>query len=46
VNNARDYNQQILGFTLRYLFRDAVTAPEMMVPTIPDWKGVQPFSLP
>jgi hypothetical protein len=46
VNNARDYTQEIVGFTLRYLFRDAVTAPEMMVPTIPDWKGVQPFSLP
>ena len=46
LNNARDYNQQILGFSLRYLFRDSVTSPEMMVPTIPDWKGVPPFSLP
>jgi hypothetical protein len=45
VNNARDYNQQILGFTLRYLFRDAATATEMIVPTIPDWKGLQPFRL-
>jgi Tfp pilus assembly protein PilF len=46
LNNARDYNQQVLGFTLRYLFRDSVTAPETIVPTIPDWKGLQPFSLP
>ena len=46
LNNARDYNQQILGFTLRYLFRDSVTATETIVPTIPDWKGLQPFTLP
>jgi len=46
MNNALDYNQQIFGFSLRYLFRDSVASPEMMVPTIPDWKGVQPFNLP
>ena len=46
MNNALDYNQQIFGFSLRYLFRDSLASPEMMVPTIPDWKGVQPFNLP
>ncbi|MGA9567061.1 MAG: cellulose synthase subunit BcsC-related outer membrane protein [Candidatus Korobacteraceae bacterium] len=46
LNNARDYNQQVIGFTLRYLFRDSATAPEAIVPTIPDWKGLQPFTLP
>jgi tetratricopeptide (TPR) repeat protein len=46
LNNARDYNQQVIGFTLRYLFRDSATALEAIVPTIPDWKGLQPFTLP
>jgi len=46
MNNALDYNQQIFGFSLRYLFRDSLASPEMMVPTIPDWKGLQPFNLP
>ncbi len=32
--------------SLRYLFHDSSTSLETFVPTIPDWKGLQPFSLP
>ena len=45
-NNARDYAQQTFGFNVRYLFHNAPMTPETPVPTIPDWRGFQPFRLP
>lgn len=45
-NNARDYAQQTFGFNVRYLFNNAPMTPETPVPTIPDWRGFQPFRLP
>ena len=45
-NNARDYNQQTIGFNVRYLFHNRPMTLEAPVQTIPDWRGFQPFQLP
>lgn len=46
ANNTRDYNVAALGFYVKYLFQPRPLQQDLMLPSIPGWKGVQPFTLP
>jgi hypothetical protein len=41
--NARFYTATTVGFSLRYAVKPQVADPEIAIPSIPDWRGVQPF---
>ncbi len=45
ANNARDYNTQTVGFSLKLLVHRLPTNTDLQVRSIPDWKGNQPFSI-
>ncbi len=46
ANNTRDYNVAALGFYVKYLLQPRPLQQEFLLPSIPDWKGTQPFTLP
>jgi tetratricopeptide (TPR) repeat protein len=43
LNNARNFTAQSAGFTLKYGFRPRPIGTEPGPPSVPDWKGAQPF---
>jgi hypothetical protein len=43
LNNARNFTSQSAGFTLKYSFRPRPIGGEYGPPSVPDWKGAQPF---
>jgi Flp pilus assembly protein TadD len=43
LNNARNFTAQSAGFTLKYGFRPRPVGTEPGPPSVPDWKGAQPF---
>lgn len=45
VNNARFYSQQSAGVSIRYSFRPRPLESDLTIPSIPDWRGRQPFGL-
>jgi tetratricopeptide (TPR) repeat protein len=44
-NNARDYNAQAAGIFIKYSFRERPLQGESNIPSVPDWRGVEPFRL-
>jgi hypothetical protein len=46
ANNTRDYNTAAVGVYVKYLLQPRPLLQDMTLPSIPDWKGVQPFTLP
>ena len=45
VNNASSYSQQSAGVSIRYSFRPRPLDVDVPAPSIPDWRGRQPFGL-
>lgn len=45
VNNARFFSQQSAGISIKYSFRPRPLGADLMVPSVPDWRGNQPFGL-
>jgi tetratricopeptide (TPR) repeat protein len=45
VNNARFYSQQSAGLSIKYSFRPRPLDTDLSVPSIPDWRGRQPFGI-
>jgi hypothetical protein len=45
ANNARDYYAQSAGFTLKFMFDRIPTSTDLLVNSIPDWTGKQPFAI-
>ena len=45
VNNARFYSQQSAGVSIRYSFRPQPLGSDLSIPSVPDWRGRQPFGL-
>ncbi|HEU0120519.1 MAG TPA: cellulose synthase subunit BcsC-related outer membrane protein [Bryobacteraceae bacterium] len=43
INNARNFTAQSAGFTVKYGFRPRPIGTEPGPPSVPDWKGAQPF---
>lgn len=46
VNNARDYASQTASVYVRYMIRPRPLDTDLMIPSLPDWRGTQPFALP
>jgi tetratricopeptide (TPR) repeat protein len=46
ANNASFYRLNAIGITVRYSIKERPLNPQFVVPSIPDWKGKQPFGLP
>ena len=46
VNNARFYSQQSAGISIRYSFGARPLGADLSIPSVPDWRGRQPFGLP
>lgn len=46
VNNARFYTLQTVAVTVRYSLKGRSMDTDFTVPSIPDWRGRQPFGLP
>jgi tetratricopeptide (TPR) repeat protein len=45
INNARNYTAQSLSFFLRYSPKDRSLGSDYWLPSVPDWRGRQPFRL-
>jgi uncharacterized protein HemY len=45
VNNARNYTAQSLSFFLRYSPKARTLGSDYWLPSVPDWRGRQPFHL-
>jgi cellulose synthase operon protein C len=45
ANNARDYSSQSAGVFVKYSFDARPLVQDNVVPSVPDWKGQQPFGL-
>ena len=45
VNNARNYSSEMAGVYVRYLFQPRPMLTDVFVPSVPDWRGTQPFAL-
>ncbi len=45
ANNARDYYDQSVGFTLKFMVDPIPTRTDLRVNSIPDWRGEQPFAI-
>jgi hypothetical protein len=45
ANNARNYETQTVGFSLKFLVHRLPTNTDLRVNSIPDWKGNQPFGI-
>jgi Tfp pilus assembly protein PilF len=45
ANNARNYETQTVGFSLKFLVHRLPTNTDLHVNSIPDWKGNQPFGI-
>ncbi len=45
VNNARSYSQQSAGISIKYSFRPRPLDTDLSIPSIPDWRGRQPFGI-
>ncbi len=43
ANNARDYTAAAAGLFVKYTFEERPMSIESAVPSIPDWRGQQPF---
>lgn len=46
ANNARFYTLQSAGIFVRYSLRERPLDTDLKAPSLPDWKGKQPFGLP
>ena len=46
VNNTRNYTAETLALYIRYTFARRPLTQNSIMPSIPDWKGVEPFRLP
>lgn len=46
LNNTRDYNNQMVGFYVRYLFRPQYETPESGPTGLYPWDGLRPFLAP
>ena len=46
LNNARNYSSQTASVFLKYVFENRPLTQESNVPSVPDWRGAQPFNLP
>jgi hypothetical protein len=46
VNNARDYASQTASVFVRYMIHPRPIDTDLMIPSLPDWRGTQPFALP
>ena len=44
ANNARNYTAAAAGLFVKYTFEERPMNIETVIPSIPDWKGQQPFS--
>lgn len=45
ANNARNYYDQSVGFSLKFMIKRIPTRTDLRVNSIPDWKGQEPFSI-
>jgi hypothetical protein len=45
ANNARDYYAQSVGFNLKFMFDRIPTGTDLLVNSVPDWTGKQPFAI-
>ena len=45
ANNARDYYAQSVGFNLKFMVDRIPTSTDLLVNSIPDWTGKQPFAI-
>jgi Cellulose synthase operon protein C C-terminus (BCSC_C) len=45
ANNARDYYAQSVGFTLKFVFDRIPIGSDLLVESVPDWTGKQPFAI-
>jgi tetratricopeptide (TPR) repeat protein len=45
ANNARDYYAQSVGFNLKFMFERIPTSTDLLVNSVPDWTGRQPFAI-
>jgi tetratricopeptide (TPR) repeat protein len=45
ANNARNYNTQSIGFSVKFLVHRLPTDTDLHPNSIPDWKGTQPFGI-
>jgi len=45
ANNARNYNTESIGFSIKFLVRPLPTDTDLHPSSIPDWKGTQPFGI-
>jgi hypothetical protein len=45
MNNTRNFNSAAAGVFVRFSTRPRSTSQEFRVPSIPDWRGVEPFRL-
>jgi tetratricopeptide (TPR) repeat protein len=45
ANNARDYYSQSVGFNLKFMLNRIPTGTDLLVSSIPDWTGKQPFAI-
>jgi cellulose synthase operon protein C len=45
ASNARDYYAQSVGFNLKFMFDRIPTTTDLLVNSVPDWTGKQPFAI-
>jgi tetratricopeptide (TPR) repeat protein len=45
ASNARDYYSQSVGFNLKFMVDPIPTGTDMLVNSVPDWTGKQPFAI-
>jgi tetratricopeptide (TPR) repeat protein len=45
ANNVRDYYSQSVGFHLKFMFDRIPTKSDLLVNSVPDWMGKQPFAI-
>jgi hypothetical protein len=45
ASNARDYYAQSVGFHLKFMIDRIPTSSDLLVNSIPDWTGKQPFAI-
>ena len=45
ANNARDYYQQSVGFSLKFMIDPIPTHTDLRINSIPNWQGQQPFAV-
>jgi hypothetical protein len=45
ASNARDYYAQSVGFNLKFMVGRIPTGTDLLVNSVPDWTGKQPFAI-